>query len=141
MLSEPLRTAIVSSSNIISMLPVYLQSYPVFTRRPVPGDAVYPMILISPDITVTDQDGVNDQRPVYMRDVAAYGLNNTPTHYRTVEDIGAALRELFHRNRTAISVSGWGVIDIIAHGPRPAPVDDNDTVGRVVSLTIRLARL
>ena len=139
-LAAPLRAALVGAGSVIALLPTYAGSYPVFTRRPAPVDAPFPMILVSPDISLTDGDGIDDQRPVVERDIAVYGENDTAEKYRDVEALAYAVRDLFHRQRGAITVTGWGVVQIIARGPHPAPVDDNQTVGRLVALTIELAK-
>jgi hypothetical protein len=139
-LSEPIRTALIGATDITTNLPTYLGSYPVFTRRPAPEDADYPMIIVSPDIAKSDQDGLNDQRPIITRDVVAYGQNDTVAKYDVVELLGRAIHDLFHRRWNAITVSGWKVVQIIASGPIPAPVDDDQTVARLVSLRIELAK-
>lgn len=140
-LAVPLRAALVGAHDIMGYLQVYKDSWPVFTRRPAPSDAPYPMIMISPDITVSDQDGINDMRPIQERDVTVFGLNNTRDNYRNLEDIGYMIRSLFHRQRSAITVSGWHVVSITARGPYAAPTDDDKTIARVVPLTVSLARL
>lgn len=139
-LAGPLRAALVGSTPITSQLPAYLNGFPVFTRRPSPADAPYPLIMVSSDVTLTDQDGVNDQRPVIERDIAIYGRNNDAAAFRVVEVLAYQVRSLFHRQRQAITVSGWHVVAITATGPRPAPTDDDQTVGRVVSLSVQLAK-
>lgn len=139
-LAIPLRTAIVGASSIIAELTAYQDSYPVFTRRTVPTDAPYPMIVVSSDVLLGEEDGINDERPVPVRDIAVYGQNDTPANYRKVETIAYALRTLFHRKPGIIIVPGWSVTQILARGPMPAPTDDDQTVGRVVELTIRLYR-
>lgn len=139
-LAAPIRAALVGASGITSLLSAYAGSFPIFTRRPAPADAPYPMIMVSPDISVTDRDGVNDLQPVVQRDVAVYGQNDTAAHYRDVETIAYAVRTLFHRKWRALTVSGWGVVSIVARGPIPAPTDDEKTVGRLVTLEIALAK-
>lgn len=138
--AAPIRTALLGYAAVASELPAYEDSKPIFTRRPAPTDVTYPLIMVSPDIAQTNEDGVNDFRAVIIRDVAVYGLNEPAANYRQVERIAYAARDLFHRNRDAITVSGWSVTDIVVSGPRPAPSDDQQTVGRLVELTIRLAR-
>ena len=138
-LSGPVRAALVASSAVTSQLTAYAGSYPIFTRRPAPTDAPYPLIMISPDITLSEEDGVNDFRPVVERDVVVYGQNDTPAHYLAVESIARAVRDLFHRQWRAIDVTDWKVVEIRARGPVPAPTDDDETVGRLVALTISLA--
>lgn len=139
-LSVPIRDAVVAALG--ASLPVYNGGLPVFTRRPVPSGAPYPMVVISSDITISEEDGIADERPTIIRDVAVYGVNDVPNNYREVEDIAYAVRHLFHRQRESLdlSASTYGVVDIRASGPRPAPTDDEQTVGRLVELTVRLAR-
>jgi len=137
-LSVSIRDAVIDA--VGSSLPVYNGGSPVFTRRPVPVGAPFPMVVISSDITMTDEDGVSYLRPVIVRDVITYGRNDTPASYRLVEEIAYALRHAFHRNRQSLSVDEWSVIDVRATGPRSAPTDDDQTVGRLVGLTVRLAK-
>lgn len=139
-LSIPLRDALIGASAITSALPAFNGSFPIFTRRPAPVNAPYPMILISPDVTVTEEDGITDNRPVQQRDIAVYGQNETAEKYRAVETLAYSVYDLFHRNRHAIDVPGWHVVLITAQGPMPAPVDDYQNVARVIPLMIRLAK-
>lgn len=140
-LAVPLRQALLADSAVTGKLAAYNGSFPIFTRRPTPTDAPYPVVVVSPDVAITDQDGIDDFRPVQTRDIAVYGQNDTADHYRDVESIAYAVRELFHSNRLAISVPNWFVVMINAQGPIPAPTDDDQTVGRLVTLQIQLARL
>jgi hypothetical protein len=139
--AEALRLALVNDPTVAGALTAYQGSLPIFTRRPAPTDAPYPMILVSPDVTHADEDGVSDKRPVITRDIAVYGQNDTAPHYRTVESLAYRVRDLFHRMRQSIAVSGWNVVSIMATGPIPAPSDDDRTIGRMVTLTIRLSQL
>lgn len=139
-LSTAIRAALVADATIAGLLPVWMGSRPVFTRRPAPSGAVFPMIMVSPDVALTDEDGVDDSRPLIIRDLAVYGRNSTPEDYRDVEAIAYRARDLFHRQRFAIATPGWRVIDIRASGPIPAPTDDEQIVGRVVTLTVRLVQ-
>lgn len=139
-LAIPLMTALTGNASIVALLPDYLGAKTVFTRRPIPTDAPYPMILVSPDIAVGDQDGINDLRPIPMRDISVFGQNDTPQKYRDVEAIALLVRSMFHRQRTSLSVTGWHVIQVRARGPFIGPVDDDQTIARIVSLTIELAK-
>ena len=139
-LSVPYRVAIIAASGITAELPAYLGSYPVFTRVPVPDDAPYPLVVVASQLHGGEEDGLDDQRPLVDRDIMVYGLNDTPAHYRQVETIAFALHALFHRQRAAITVAGWTVADLTAVGPEPAPVDDEQTVGRRVTVRARLAK-
>lgn len=135
-LAAPIRAAIMAEAAITNLLPTYKGSKPVFTRRPPPEDAPYPMILISPDITLGNEDGLVSMRPVIMRDIMVYG--DQPDHYRDVEAMAYDLRELFHRQRSALTVSGYHVIDIRASGPITGAVDEPSHLSRIVTLTVRV---
>lgn len=140
-LATPIRSALIGASSVTGELTAYKGSFPIFTRRPVPEDAPFPMVVVSSGFQAGEQDGINDQRPVLVRDVLVYGRNDIAEKYRQVETIAFAVRELFHRQRDSIAVSGWSVVDVLASGPSPAPTDDEQTAGRLVELTVRLARM
>jgi hypothetical protein len=136
-LAAPIRDALMASADIVSRIGEWKGEPAVFTRRPLPSDAPYPCIAISPDIAVTDFDYLTSGKTRIIRDIIAYGRQ--PDHYRTVEEIGYLLRALCHRQKGFITApQGYSVIDIVAAGPVPAPTDDEKTVGRLVSLTFRL---
>lgn len=140
-LAAPIRSAIIANSAITSFLSAYKSSFPVFTRRPAPTDVDYPIIMVSPDVSISDQDGLTDYRPIQQRDVTVYGQNNTNQKYRAVEALAYHIRQMFHSQWQAITVPDWKVVDINCLGPIPAPTDDDKTIARVVSLTIQLAKL
>lgn len=139
-LAGPIRAAILNNTAIVALLPVYLGSRTVFTRRPAPPDAPYPLIMVSGNIAKVDQDGIADSRPLITRDLAVYGTNETAAHYRTVEEIADILFAMFDKVHNAIDVEtdGWNLVGIYCTGPIVAPVDDDLHVGRIVSLQIRL---
>lgn len=139
-LAVPIRDALVASSEITALLATYAGEPAIFTRRPVPGNTVFPCILISPDITVnSEDDGINDFRPLATREVVVYSNNDVPESYRKADQIAYLVRNLFHRQRNAIVVPSWHVMDIVVTGPAPTSQDDQ-IEGRVVTLDIRLAQ-
>lgn len=137
-LSDPLYAALTGTSDMLDGLAIYKGAPAVFTRRPVPDDCGYPLILTAGDVTHGDQDFIDAPLAVIVRDIAIYGKN--PDHYRTVEAIAFAVRDLFHRKRESLVVPGWNVVDIRCSGPIVAPVDDDHTCGRIVVLTVRLSQ-
>jgi hypothetical protein len=139
-LDQPLRTAIVGNAGITALLSTYGGAPAVFSRQPVPGDATYPLIVIGPNSAAENEDGLNDFRPINIKEILCYALNDTAAHSRVADDIAFRIRDLFHRQRNAITVVGWSVIDIRAQGPEMQFTDDQ-TTGRVVSLNIHLAKL
>jgi hypothetical protein len=131
-----LRAAVIAVPAITSKLGIYLGAPSVHTRRPVPADAPYPMVVIGPNIARTDSDGLSDFRPMLVIDINVYGPQ--PDAYRDVEQVAELIYSLFHRQARALTVTGYTVTDVRCTGPSPAPVDDDSRVGRRVTLTIRL---
>jgi hypothetical protein len=148
-LAVPIRNALIGSEPITSMLATYLDGPAIFTRRPAPAGAQYPMIVVSGNVRKTDADGINDSRPIVGRDIGVYALNDNAASYRAVETIGEMIYTMFHHERTSLPIeqfeeggcipNGWNVVDIHCTGPIIAPVEDDQFVAKVVSLTIYLA--
>lgn len=143
-LGPPIRAALIAAATVGDRLAQYQGEPAVFTRRPVPADAQDPMVIVNPDTAITDEDGLTSERPVVLRDIAIYGRKGAPgdpsDQTRLVESLGYSVRALFHRQKFSVQPEGYSVIGITAAGPFVAPVDDDVTVGRLVSLTIRLRR-
>lgn len=144
-LESSLRLAVMAMTDVTDLLGTYVGEPSVFTRRPTPGEATYPMVLISPNIIKGDQDALITRRPVVMRDVTVFGYTTRETpelgqvdQYREVELAAELLYEGFHRNKDFLFVNGYHVVDVVAAGPIPAPVENVRLIGRVVTLTIRL---
>lgn len=141
-LAQPILYALLNNAQVVSRLPAYVDSVTIFTRRPAPTDASYPMIIISRDIAKQNLDGISDLRPLITRDIAVYGLNDGSASYRTVETLANIIFGQFHRRRAAlVAPDGWTVAAIESVGPLPAPVDDTMQVGRIITLHVQLAQL
>jgi hypothetical protein len=139
-LPAAIRSAIIASPPIVALLGLYEREPSVHTRRPAPEGAAYPMVIIpSENAAASDQDALRSKRPVLQRDVLIFGQN--PKDYREVDEAAELIFTLFHRQRFAISVPGYHVIDIVARRPMAAPTSDEKRVGRLVPLTIRLQDL
>lgn len=139
-LAGPIRVAILANSAITPLLAVWEGEPAVYTRRPVSDDAPYPLIVVSNDISIGNQDFLSARIPTPRRDVLVYG--EQPDDYRTVESIAYLLRQQFHRQRFSVDATPWyQVIDIVATGPMTAPSDDERIVGRMVALQFRLLEL
>lgn len=143
-LAGPLRTALIEAGAIAADLSKWEGEPSVFTRRPVPPDALDPMIIVNPPAAISDDDGLTSERPIVLVDIAIYGKKappkDTSDQTRIVERLSLRVRALFHRQKFSVRPEGFSVIGITAAGPINAPVDDEETVGRLVSLTIRLRR-
>lgn len=135
-----IRTAILADSTITGSLPSYLGAASVHTRIPLPTGISLPYIVIGPDVAISDYDGLRSDRPLVLRDIYVYGEAGSTRQddYRTVEILGYAIRDLFHRAKSVLSVDDYDVVSVTASGPIVAPSSDEEIVGRVVTLTIRL---
>lgn len=142
-LSAPIRTAIIDDTTISGLLSQWNGEPAVFTRRPVPSSAPYPMCAISPNITETDEDWLVTRKPVIQRDVIFYAV---------ADPLGAGVRlamlamyrarTLFHENRFAITVPGFHVINVSVQAPINGPVDNPDEhVARGLSILFYLQDL
>jgi hypothetical protein len=138
-LAVPLRDALVASPDVQAICAAYKGEPAVFTRRPAPDDAPYPLVMVSPDISIGNADYLRTFMPVVTRDLAVYGQQ--PDQYREVETLAYAIREQFHQVKTAIIVPGYHVIDINCTGPIAGPADDPNIMGRIVTLSIQLQKL
>lgn len=136
-LKRALRDAIIGNAAIVALLGKQASKPSVFTRKPVPANALEPMITIE-QATRGDEDGINDFRPVVSIDLIVYGQQ--PVMYRKVEEIAEMLYVFFHGcPRGTLDVTGYSVTRITCIGPSPAPTDDETEVARAVTLTARLA--
>lgn len=139
-LTEPIRMALIGSASIMGLLPSYLGAPAVFTKRPVPGDAPYPMVVISDDITNREQDGISDFRPLIVRDIAVYHTNEQASNFRSIDDIAQFIRTLFHRQRSSMTVTDWNVVDVQASVPFFVQFQQDQITGRIVQLSVLMAR-
>jgi hypothetical protein len=137
-LGPALYAALINEDSIVSRLGTFM-SPSVHTRRPVPEGANYPLIVVTPNVSISDVDALTSRRPVVICDIITYGEQDS--QYRVVEEVSYLVRELFHRKRDSLSVAGFYVVDVVASGPIPAPADDFQHVARAVTLTVRLVKL
>lgn len=136
-----IRAAILATPAIANVLSVWEGEPAVHTRRPLPENATYPLVAISPDVTYNDQDFLSSGLDVVTRDIFIIGrVGQLTDDYRVVEQAAYAIRELFHRNNTSLGDNEIHIVSVNASGPRAAPVDDTTFVGRVVTLTIRMQK-
>lgn len=135
-IAPAIRTALINESTISGLVTEWQNEPAIFTRRPVPENAATPYIFISEAISITDGDAVNSKRPIVVRDIIAVG--HEPDDYRLIEQLGYSIRELFHRERFAVTLDDFTVIDIRANGPKALSSGDEEFVARVVTVTFLL---
>ena len=138
-ITAAVRQAIIDDTVIADLLASYRNSPAVFTRRPVPEDAPYPLAVSDHDVSIRDRDWLDTQKPVITRNIYFYGEQRG--HYRDVQTMALRARELFHRNPSALCIDGYHTIEITVTGPFDAPVADDQNTGRAISLTVQLQEL
>lgn len=142
-LSANIRSFILATPSVASLLPAYQNSKPVFTRRPAPPEAKGNLVMVSPMVGGgIDSDFLQSQKREVVYDVAVYGANDTTENYRLIERIGFALAQSFHRldRRKFTMPTGWQLVQAKAYGPMPAPTDDQTKTGRMVSVQFLIAQ-
>lgn len=130
--------ALLEDANVIAYVDEWETGHAISTRRPVPKSFPPRCMVINDPAAIGDFDGLNSDRPIVVQDIAIYG--NQPADYREVEALGFHVRTMFHRQKWSIQPEGFKVVDIVASGPIVGPVDDERTVARIVTITVKLRR-
>ncbi|WP_427023038.1 tail completion protein gp17 [Aureimonas ureilytica] len=105
----------------------------IFTFRPVPDGAEYPIALAAEVVSDVNADAVTARGRQIVRDIAIYG--KAESQFDAVEAAAERVRALFHRQ--PLEVDGFRVIVVTASGPMSGPAEP-DEIGRIVTLTIRM---
>jgi len=139
-LATQIRAFIIADGALTNDLSTFNTEKAVFTRRPVPTTATYPMMIVSPQITANDNDYIDGLYRNSVYDIAVYGSNDTAANYRTTENIAFLLQDKFARLRsTDITMpTGWNLVQAITNGPTPFPTDDLTKVARGVTVTFQI---
>jgi len=139
-LATQIRAFIIADGALTNDLSTFNTEKAVFTRRPVPTTATYPMMIVSPQITANDNDYIDGLYRNSVYDIAVYGSNDTAANYRTTENIAFLLQDKFARLRsTDITMpAGWNLVQAITNGPTPFPTDDLTKVARGVTVTFQI---
>jgi len=137
-LQPAIRSFALADSTFSSFLTAYKGSKALFTRRPVPEDAAYPLAVVSPAITYRESDFVSGTKHFYLtHDFLIFDTNDSSSSYRAVEDAAFRIRNLFHRLdvNSFNTPSGYRLLLCLADYPIPGATDDLIKVSRVVQLT------
>lgn len=132
-------SALTGDSTVTGYLGTYAASPCIFTKVPVPSDAPYPMLVVMPPASVTDFDFLTTKNLRVIQDLIVYGRQDDD--YRDVESLAWYLRTMFARDKDAVTLTDWSVLDIQVVGPSPAPVSDMQNVARRVELTLQLSEI
>ncbi len=114
----------------------------VYTRRPVPENAVYPFIVVSSQVSHAENDFINNITRNITYDVIVYGQNDTSSNYRTTENIAFLVQNKFVRlTSTQMAIpAGYHLVQVNAIGPLAYPTDDNDKIARGISVNITISK-
>lgn len=139
-LAPLIRTSILNDT-IATDIANFEGSKAIFTRRPAPDGANYPMVFISPQIPGAILDYLDGElRREVVYDILVYGQNDTAAKYRTVEKIGLALANKFARPSLNIITppTGFSIVKIVGTNMAVAPTDDLNIVGRFSTVTFTI---
>lgn len=109
----------------------------IFTRRPVPEDAIYPMAVISPLYSEVKVQQITCNRRNLTYQIVVYGDNDTSDNYNKVEGAAFVLARSFDSANVHDfdMPQGAQLLGLTTTSPMSAPTDDNNRVARVVSVT------
>jgi len=134
-LTSPFFDVMSTDAALALLLNVYNGEPAVFTIDPVPGDAVYPLIVTSGEVVRTPNEAKNCRGFFVIRDIRCYTEANGSA--AVVEDMAARVYALFHRVPLSIPGYNWIMSDV--GGPIEANV--NDYYGRILSVSVIARRL
>lgn len=134
-----IRTALVNDAIVIGLVSEWEGEPAVFTRTPIPGDVEPIMVVVSPNVSYVNLGALNSERPQIIKDIHVHG--DQPDQYREVETVANQIQSIFDRNRFAISVDDYNIVRIDATGPVPGAGNDENSVSRVVTITILAQRI
>ena len=138
-LSIAIRKHLLTIQDFIDIIAPYKNSYSVFTYRPVPEDATYPMSVISTTLGGADSDYINCFKRNIQYNVIVYDKNLSPQNYVNIENVANSIARSFHRlSPTSLDLSGVKVVSVTASNPFPAPTDDNETIARAITLNFEV---
>lgn len=136
-----IRNALIQDPVITSLLPSYKGSYPIFTRQPAPTDTPLPFIMIMPNTRSDHIDWIDTSYLRITREIMVFSTAEPSlTESQTVDQIGRAIAELFHRQPQNLSMDDWTVVQLIVT-TRGFPPHESlaQSVGFVAVLTVELA--
>lgn len=123
---------------LTALLGTYSSAPSIFTKRPLPPgfdiETNGPYLLSSGDVTHSPgpADVKNTKGREIVRDILCFSkLDDSPT---VIEAIAEQVRSLFQR--TVFSITGFSII--VAEASGPTDIDEDDALGRLVSVRLVL---
>lgn len=118
-----------------SILTGYLSTYKgnpaIFTIDPAPGDAELPYIITAGEVSQSPWDTKTTRGRDLIRDVRCYTKEDGSAVL--IEAIAERVRVLLHRQSLSIDGFTW----VISAVSGPIQADEQDTYGRVLSLSLK----
>jgi len=107
----------------------------VFSIEPVPGDARYPLIVTSGEVSQAPDDTKNCLGRSIIRDVRCFTEANGSAEM--VEQIAERVRFLFHREPLSIPGYNW----VISSVGGPIVADEQDYYTRILSVNVTVREI
>lgn len=133
-LSQAFYDRLVGDSALTALLAEYRGAPAIFTNDPAPPDALPPYIVTAGEFAVAPFDTKTLYGRTVYRDIRCYAAERGSAEQ--IEDIAERVRALFHRYE--LPVSGFTTMLCDVSGPTPAPDDDEQVTGRIVSVRLVL---
>jgi hypothetical protein len=124
---------LASIPEIVADLSIYQGAPAIFTREPVPHDAVDRYIVVGDAIGDEPYDTKTTLGREVLHDIVVYDSETGDAS--VVERVATLVRDVLHRQN--LTISGYGVLVAVASGPVVAPTDDL-VYGRVVTARFNL---
>jgi hypothetical protein len=141
-LTKAIYQVLINDDTVCDMITTYHGSPAVFTIIPYPENAQRPLIITEGSVRDSARDTKDTIGQSIMRDIRCY--TDETGDQSTVEDLGLAVKDLFHRHEEKLSayMEDYSVVKCWADGPRVSNVHTADeyVYGRIVSLTVWLTR-
>lgn len=133
-LSQAFYNRLSGDGTLAALLSAYNGAPAVFTNDPAPPDATLPYVVTAGEFAVAPFDTKTLLGRTVFRDIRCYAQELGSAEQ--IEDIAERVRALFHRY--ALPVSGFTTVLCDVSGPTPAPDDDEQVTGRIVSVRLIL---
>lgn len=134
---RPLSTAIFSrlsgDATLTALLGKTATVPSIFTKRPIPTGAGYPLVIVGPVVSDQHADAISSVGRQIAIDVSVHG--KAADQYNATVDAAERIRALLHRSK--VTPSGWQSVVIVCSGPIDAPAEP-DEISRVVTANVRL---
>jgi hypothetical protein len=117
---------------LASYLSIYKGNPAVFTTDPAPGDAALPYIVTAGEAVQIPWDTKNSRGREIIRDVRCYADAGSGSSV-TIEAIAERVRYLLHRQTLIIDGFQW----VLSSAGGPIQADEQDTYGRIISLSLK----